>query len=739
MKPMYVKKFAAVATIFSFIFVSMLQIFANPVSADGTFNGQIINVTKMKYGTSARGYASKFQIKDSNGAIYDAICMQHSYKTPAKGAQIKMIEIPADSMTGRAVGYATKNGYLNGGDPTKIAIGSMGISKILYTENIANGWEASLGRTPISEANDHSGPNTWDYSGGASKAAVDQFIANAKNFKNPKGAVIAIGLSTSGQGQMLAVVKKWPKPGFASVQKQSAGNTWITKECPINYNLEGATYLLTDSEGVEHKLTLDKNGLSNKIECESGPAKVQEITAPKGGGYELDPKVYDVNIAEGQGTTTFQAKDAPKLDPLRMVVKKNAAGEDSRQPNLAGAIFKVEYFDELTADAAKASNTNLKKTFYFETNSNGNAFFDARYITNDSKYKSDEFYKDDNGRVVSPFGIYKITEVKAPKGMTVDEKPQYFVVNRIEGGYAKMDNDSHFDNWETPEISTVATFENGKKVNPVSELIKINDKVEMKKLAPNKAYELRATAVDVATGKTLATGTTKFTSKNYKGDIPEHVSQSEIVKLEFKGEEFMTGGDVVIYEELHELDRTNTLVAEHKDKMDKKQTVTVEKPKIHTTAMDKADGDKRINKAENQTIVDKVKYNGLLPGKVYKMTGKIMINENGKAKPLQVDGKDVVVEKEFTPEKSDGEVSLEFTVNAKDLPHGTKLVVFEDCSYNGVSICTHADINDVGQTVTVFAPPKTGDTNNSIMFYGFTTIISLVGLAFVARKMRTNR
>ena len=265
--------------------------------------------------------------------------------------------------------------------------------------------------------------------------------------------------------------------------------------------------------------------------------------------------------------------------------------------------------------------------------------------------------------------------------MTVDEKPQYFVVNRIEGGYAKMDNDSHFDNWETPEISTTATFENGKKVNPVSELIKINDKVEMKKLAPNKAYELRATAVDVTTGKTLATGTTKFTSNNYKGDIPEHVSQSEIVKLEFKGEEFMTGGDVVIYEELHELDRTNTLVAEHKDKMDKKQTVTVEKPKIHTTAMDKADGDKRINKAENQTIVDKVKYNGLLPGKTYKMTGKIMINENGKAKPLQVDGKDVVVEKEFTPEKSDGEVSLEFTVNAKDLPHGTKLVVFEDCSY----------------------------------------------------------
>ena len=116
-----------------------------------------------------------------------------------------------------------------------------------------------------------------------------------------------------------------------------------------------------------------------------------------------------------------------------------------------------------------------------------------------------------------------------------------------------------------------------------------------------------------------------------------------------------------------------------------------------------------------------------------------MINENGKAKPLQVDGKDVVVEKEFTPEKSDGEVSLEFTVNAKDLPHGTKLVVFEDCSYNGISICTHADINDVGQTVTVFAPPKTGDTNNSIMFYGFTTLISLVGLAFVARKMRTNK
>lgn len=119
---------------------------------------------------------------------------------------------------------------------------------------------------------------------------------------------------------------------------------------------------------------------------------------------------------------------------------------------------------------------------------------------------------------------------------------------------------------------------------------------------------------------------------------------------------------------------------------------------ISTKAADKADGDKRISNREKETIVDKVSYKGLIPGKEYTLRGVLMVKSTGK--PLENDGKDVTSELTFTPETEDGEIELSFTFNAKALA-AEKIVAFEHLYYEEKEIVAHADIKDEEQTIEV--------------------------------------
>ena len=69
-----------------------------------------------------------------------------------------------------------------------------------------------------------------------------------------------------------------------------------------------------------------------------------------------------------------------------------------------------------------------------------------------------------------------------------------------------------------------------------------------------------------------------------------------------------------------------------------------------------------------------------------------------------MNGQDVTAEAEFVAEQADGTVEVTFDFDASGLDEGTKLVAFEDCTSNGHEICSHADINDEGQTVNVIKP-----------------------------------
>lgn len=128
-------------------------------------------------------------------------------------------------------------------------------------------------------------------------------------------------------------------------------------------------------------------------------------------------------------------------------------------------------------------------------------------------------------------------------------------------------------------------------------------------------------------------------------------------------------------------------------------------PRLATEATDKADGDHVLAPDGKVTVVDEVAYANLVPGKTYKVKGTLMDKATGK--PLLVDGKEVVSEKEFSPIAPFGTVKVEFSFDASAFA-GKKIVAFESLEHEGCEIAAHADIYDEGQTVEVEPVPEIG-------------------------------
>ena len=123
---------------------------------------------------------------------------------------------------------------------------------------------------------------------------------------------------------------------------------------------------------------------------------------------------------------------------------------------------------------------------------------------------------------------------------------------------------------------------------------------------------------------------------------------------------------------------------------------------IATSAMDELDGDSLLTGDVDTTIIDRVTYTGLTPGANYELTGIVM--DYASAQPFQGPDDLVTSTISFNPEASSGSIDMRFTLDACELEPGTKLVVFERLTRDGVLIASHEDLNDTGQTVSVFPP-----------------------------------
>ena len=185
-------------------------------------------------------------------------------------------------------------------------------------------------------------------------------------------------------------------------------------------------------------------------------------------------------------------------------------------------------------------------------------------------------------------------------------------------------------------------------------------------------------------------------------------SEEMKVKVEYTFLASALGGkDLVTFEELYDLSDKNdpVKVAEHKDIEDDGQTVSIKERviKIHTTAADKATGEKVIVAGKEVTIVDTVTLDGLEVGTKYQLKGWQMIKDENTE--LLMDGKRVESDLTFTADKEEMIVEVAFTFNASALG-GKNLVTFEELydvtnHDKPVKVTEHKDIEDEGQTVLI--------------------------------------
>ena len=235
----------------------------------------------------------------------------------------------------------------------------------------------------------------------------------------------------------------------------------------------------------------------------------------------------------------------------------------------------------------------------------------------------------------------------------------------------------------------------------------IVDTVKYSGLIPGKEYTLNGsmqvkksdedgnlTAEPLEVDGKPVTAETTFTPETASGEVE--------VTFTFDSRTIADKTDIVVFESL---ERTGVEIASHEDIEDGKQTTTVTRPQIGTTALDGHDGDKNVVTDGKTTVIDTVEYKNVIPGKTYTLKGSLHVkvtDEEGDVteKALEVDGKPVTAETTFTPEKSDGKVEVAFTFDSTGIPQDTEMVAFESLEKNGVELVAHADIEDGKQTTT---------------------------------------
>ena len=142
------------------------------------------------------------------------------------------------------------------------------------------------------------------------------------------------------------------------------------------------------------------------------------------------------------------------------------------------------------------------------------------------------------------------------------------------------------------------------------------------------------------------------------------------------------------------------------------ETVTIDSPKevviemtnkqaaISTTASAQ-NGTHQQQVGKKITIRDVVSYQNLDTTQSYTIKGVLMDAKTGKP-VLDAAGREVSAKSQaFKPEKPDGTITLEFTLDASDLA-GAKTVVFETLYQDGKEIASHKDLEDEGQSIQFF-------------------------------------
>ena len=448
-----------------------------------------------------------------------------------------------------------------------------------------------------------------------------------------------------------------------------------------------------------------------------GTIVVRETKAPT--GYLKSNAVSFQKIMEGSDISALRTYNAAEV-PEQVYrsdfefTKKAENGSDC----LAGVPFKVTslttgeshiavtdengYFSSASSWNAHDSNTNandwaLTADGTIDSSklnaSAGFWFGNNTVVGEDGNATTGDALKADNSLGALPFDTYSVEELRctANEGHALVDTTVTISRSGASIDFGTLDDPE-------PEIHTTAYDASDSDHYIGVGTVKVTDKVEYSHLVAGKTYTVTGEVHDTKTGDVLkVNGKTVTAEKTFTAE-ESHGS----VTVDFSFDSYdLAGKTLVVYETL--ADAKGAKLAEHKDKDDVSQQVTVLTPKLSTSAVSEADNSKSVTAEGDATVTDYVRYTGLTAGQTYTLTGTLMDKSTKKAF-VNADGNPVTATAEFTAEAESGTATVTFTFDASGIKTGTKLVAFETLSTNGIEIADHKDINDIDQTVTVKAP-----------------------------------
>lgn len=545
--------------------------------------------------------------------------------------------------------------------------------------------------------------------------------------------------------------------GYSVVEVQ-APYGYTLDSTPVSFDItaentseeNGVTIVKTEKKNTPQKgtITVEKTGEIFANVTSSGEKVI--IYQPEYSVSGLSGAVFEIYADED--ITTPDGTVRAKKDELVATLKTNSKGTATSKQLYLGKYRVVEtvapygtvinpepHTVELTYSGQNEKVTNTSTSF---TNDRQKAEINLTKILE----QDEKFNIGNNGEIRNvSFGLYADEDLKAANGTVIPKDGLLEIITCNEKGKATFTTDLPFGGYYVKEIKTDIQYILSDEKYPVvfeyagQNIATVNITVNNGEPIRNELIygTIKGLKIDRETGENISgalfglfsTDETEFTEENSiltaKSDengVFEffNIPYGQYIVCELRpAEGYLPNAEIY-----------PVTVSKNEEVIE----ITVENdkiPELKTTAT--VGGEKEVTAGETVTIDDVVSFKHLVPNKEYTLKGVLMDKKTGK--PFVVDDEEITAEVTFTPETSNGEVTVSFTFDGSAVTKETDIVVFEHLYSEDVEIATHADIEDKNQTVTIHPQPEpekpqTGD-NSNIGFWIGLGAVALGGLVSV--------